>query len=86
MESGLYFVILHSLDWYNRFPSDRNQVVSEDHEQNCRENLLCILPFALQILLLQAYNLHVLQGRNLLLLSDQRIEKRLVVSLSLLMF
>ena len=47
------FEILHSLDWYNRFPNDWKQVVSEDHGQNCRENLLA---FALQILLLRACN------------------------------
>ena len=41
------FEIPHSLDWYNRFPSDWNAVFSENHEQKCRESLLCILTFAL---------------------------------------
>ena len=59
MKSGLLF---SRFDWYNRFPHDWNQVVSEDHEQNCRETLPCILAFALQILLLQSCNLYVLQG------------------------
>ena len=55
------FEILYSLDWYNRFPNDWNQVVSEDHEQNCRENLLRILTSALQFLPLPVCNLYVLQ-------------------------
>ena len=59
------FEILKSLDWYKRFPNDWNQVVAEDHEQNCRDNLLCFHAFALQILLLQACNLHVLQRNDL---------------------
>ena len=63
MKSGLLFSrFFHSLDWYNRIPNDCNEVVSEDHEQNCRETLLCILAFALQILPLRACNLCVLQG------------------------
>ena len=60
------FEILHILDWYNRFSCDWNLVVSEDHEQNCRETQLCILAVALQILLLQAKNLFVPQGMLLL--------------------
>ena len=56
------FDILHSLDWYNRFSCDWNQVVSEDHDQNCRETQLCILAVSLQIWLLQAKNLYVPQG------------------------
>ena len=48
------FDILHSLDWYNRFSCDWDQVVYEDHEQNCGETQLCILAVSLQILLLQA--------------------------------
>ena len=44
------------------FRNDWNHVVSEDHEQNCRENLLCILAFALQMLPMKSFNLHVLQG------------------------
>ena len=56
------FEILQSLDLYNRFPNDWNQVVAEDHERNCRENLFCFLAFALQILLLQKYNPYVRQG------------------------
>ena len=55
------FEILHSLDWYNRFSCDWNQVVSEDHEQNCRETQL-----SPQILLPQAYNLYVPQGMFLI--------------------
>ena len=56
--------MLHSLEWYNRFPNDWNQIVSEDHEQNCRENFLCILAFALQMLSLRTHNLYVLQGMS----------------------
>ena len=75
MKSGLLFsrFFIALIGTINRFPNDWNQVVSEDHEQNCRGNLLCFLAFALQILLLLACDIHVLQGIILLLLSDQRL-------------
>ena len=76
------FEIHHSLDWYNRIPNDWNQVVSEDHEQDSRENLLCILAVALQILPLRC------SSRNDFIKFSglESLNRGFVVSYNLLMF